>query len=107
VRAIERQGGARSRHAARHPHDPAPATCYCPTRCESTVCFAGAGVEADLQVYEGLSHAQYLFDPTLTVPREVFGEIARFFDAHLIDCIPSIAYPAHNGLRMGHGHEMN
>jgi hypothetical protein len=60
-----------------------------------------------LQVYEGLSHAQYLFDPTLTVPREVFGEIARFFDAHLIDCIPSIAYPAHNGLRMGHGHEMN
>ncbi|MGO9454149.1 MAG: alpha/beta hydrolase fold domain-containing protein [Candidatus Binataceae bacterium] len=42
-----------------------------------------AGVAADLQVYEGLSHAQYLFDPTLTVPKEVFGEIARFFDAHL------------------------
>lgn len=41
------------------------------------------GVEADLQLYEGLSHAQYLFDPTLTVPKEVFGEIARFFDAHL------------------------
>jgi monoterpene epsilon-lactone hydrolase len=42
-----------------------------------------AGVVAELQVYEGLSHAQYLFDPTLTVPREVFGEIARFFDEHL------------------------
>ncbi len=42
-----------------------------------------AGVEADLQVYEGLSHAQYLFDQTLTVSKEVFGEVTRFFDAHL------------------------
>lgn len=42
-----------------------------------------AGVEADLHVYEGLSHAQYLYDPTLTLPKEVFGEIARFFDARL------------------------
>ena len=42
-----------------------------------------AGVVAELEVYEGLSHAQYLFDPTLTAPREVFGEIARFFDEHL------------------------
>jgi monoterpene epsilon-lactone hydrolase len=42
-----------------------------------------ARVVAELQVYEGLSHAQYLFDPTMTVPREVFCEIARFFDAHL------------------------
>ena len=36
-----------------------------------------------LERHEGLSHAQYLFDRTLTVPREVFGEIARFFDEHL------------------------
>ncbi len=42
-----------------------------------------AGVEADLQVYEGLSHAQYLFDPAAPVTKEVFGEIARFFNAHL------------------------
>jgi epsilon-lactone hydrolase len=42
-----------------------------------------AGVEADLQIYEGLSHSQYLFDPSGTVPKEVFGEITRFFDAHL------------------------
>jgi acetyl esterase/lipase len=42
-----------------------------------------AGVTADLHVYEGLSHGQYLFDPTGMVPREVFSEIARFFDAHL------------------------
>jgi epsilon-lactone hydrolase len=40
-------------------------------------------VTADLHVLEGLSHAQHLYDPTLTVPKEVFGEIARFFDAHL------------------------
>lgn len=42
-----------------------------------------AGVEADLQVYEGLSHAQYLSSPTAPVTKEVFGEITRFFDAHL------------------------
>jgi acetyl esterase/lipase len=42
-----------------------------------------ASVTADLHVLEGLSHAQHLYDPTLTVPKEVFDEIARFFDAHL------------------------
>ncbi len=45
--------------------------------------FRWAGIAADLQVCEGLSDAQYLFDPTLTVPNEVFGEIARFIEAHL------------------------
>ena len=42
-----------------------------------------AGVVQELQVYEGLSHAQYLFDPAAQVTREVFGEITRFLDAHL------------------------
>jgi epsilon-lactone hydrolase len=42
-----------------------------------------AGVTADLHVYEGLSHAQHLYDPTQTVPKEVFGEIARFLEVHL------------------------
>ena len=42
-----------------------------------------AGVEADLQLYEGLSHAQHLSSPTAPVTREVFSEITRFFDAHL------------------------
>ena len=42
-----------------------------------------AGVPQELQVYEGISHAQYLFDPQAPLTREVFGEITRFFDAHL------------------------
>jgi epsilon-lactone hydrolase len=42
-----------------------------------------AGVEAELQVFEGLSHAQYLFDPTAPEAKEAFTEIARFFDKHL------------------------
>jgi acetyl esterase/lipase len=42
-----------------------------------------AGVEAELQVYEGMSHAQYNFDPYAPETREVFTEIARFFDKHL------------------------
>jgi epsilon-lactone hydrolase len=42
-----------------------------------------AGVEATLQVYEGMSHAHYLRDDTAPETREVFEEIARFFDAHL------------------------
>ena len=42
-----------------------------------------AGVEASLQVFEGMSHAQYLFDPDAPETREVFGEIAAFLDKHL------------------------
>ena len=42
-----------------------------------------AGVEAQLQVFEGLSHAQYLADPTAPATKTAFTEIARFFDRHL------------------------
>ena len=42
-----------------------------------------AGVDASLQVYEGLSHAQFTLDATAPVTKEVFSEIKRFFDAHL------------------------
>jgi acetyl esterase/lipase len=42
-----------------------------------------AGVDAVLQVFEGMSHAQYLFDPYAPETKEAFTEIARFFAAHL------------------------
>lgn len=42
-----------------------------------------AGVEAQLQVFEGMSHAQYQFDPFAPETKEAFTEIARFFDKHL------------------------
>lgn len=42
-----------------------------------------AGVEADLNVYEGQSHAQYLFNPDAPETKEVFTDIANFFDKHL------------------------
>jgi epsilon-lactone hydrolase len=42
-----------------------------------------AGVEAGLQVYEGMADAQYIFDPYAPETKEVFTEIARFFAAHL------------------------
>jgi epsilon-lactone hydrolase len=42
-----------------------------------------AGVEADLNVYEGQAHAQYMFDDRAPETAEVFGEIAAFFDKHL------------------------
>jgi len=42
-----------------------------------------AGVEADLQVFEGASHAQYYINPTTPESKEAFTEIARFFDKHL------------------------
>lgn len=41
-----------------------------------------AGVEADLNVYEGQSHAQF-DDPDAPETKEVFTEIANFFDRHL------------------------
>ena len=42
-----------------------------------------AGVEASLQVFEGWSHAQYLFDYNSPESKEMFGEVTAFFDAHL------------------------
>jgi acetyl esterase/lipase len=42
-----------------------------------------AGVETVLQVYEGQSHAHYLRDDSAPEAREVFIEIAGFFDKHL------------------------
>jgi epsilon-lactone hydrolase len=42
-----------------------------------------AGAEAQLQVFEGMSHAQYNFDPYAPETKETFSEIARFFDQHL------------------------
>ena len=42
-----------------------------------------AGVEARLQVFEGQSHAQFLFDPSAPETKEAFEEIAQFFNTHL------------------------
>jgi acetyl esterase/lipase len=42
-----------------------------------------AGVVADLNVYEGQSHAQYGSDPDAPETKEAFTDIARFFDKHL------------------------
>ena len=41
------------------------------------------GVDAQLEVYEGQSHAQYQFDDRVPETREAFGEITAFFDRHL------------------------
>jgi len=42
-----------------------------------------AGVVADLHVFEGQSHAQYLGDPDAPETKEHFGELAAFFDKYL------------------------
>jgi monoterpene epsilon-lactone hydrolase len=42
-----------------------------------------AGVDAVLQVYEGMSHAHYIRDDTAPETKEVFDEIALFFDKNL------------------------
>jgi acetyl esterase/lipase len=42
-----------------------------------------AGVDAELQVYEGQSHAHYMRDSSAPEAKEAFEEIARFFDRHL------------------------
>ncbi len=42
-----------------------------------------AGVVADLLVFEGLSHAQYLFAPDAPESRTHFAEVSAFFDRHL------------------------
>jgi monoterpene epsilon-lactone hydrolase len=42
-----------------------------------------AGVVADLLVFEGLSHAQYLFDADAPESKAHFAETATFFDKYL------------------------
>jgi epsilon-lactone hydrolase len=42
-----------------------------------------AGIESALQVYEGQSHAHYLRDDSAPETKEVFTEIATFFDKHM------------------------
>ena len=42
-----------------------------------------AGVDAQLEVFEGMSHAQYQFDDRVPETREAFGEITAFLDKHL------------------------
>jgi epsilon-lactone hydrolase len=42
-----------------------------------------AGVEAVLQAFEGMAHAQYFRDPAAPESKEVFEEIAGFFDHDL------------------------
>jgi len=42
-----------------------------------------SGVEADLNVYEGQSHAHFARDVSVPETREAFGEIAAFFDKHM------------------------
>jgi acetyl esterase/lipase len=42
-----------------------------------------AGVVAELQVYEGQSHAQYMRAADAPETKEAFEEIAKFFDRYL------------------------
>jgi len=42
-----------------------------------------AGIDAQLHVFEGMSHGFYLALPDAPESRETFSEIARFFGAHL------------------------
>jgi monoterpene epsilon-lactone hydrolase len=42
-----------------------------------------AGVDAELEVYEGQSHAQFGRDDRLPETREAYGEIVNFFEKHL------------------------
>lgn len=42
-----------------------------------------SGVEADLQVFEGQSHAQFIRDDRIPEDRQAFEQITDFFDRHL------------------------
>jgi acetyl esterase/lipase len=42
-----------------------------------------AGIDADLHVYEGLSHAGYLVSPDTPESRDLYREVKAFLDAHL------------------------
>jgi acetyl esterase/lipase len=43
-----------------------------------------AGVDAELEVFEGQSHAPYQADPFAPETKEYFAEVTRFLDSHLV-----------------------
>ncbi|WP_390913837.1 alpha/beta hydrolase fold domain-containing protein [Pseudosulfitobacter sp. SM2401] len=43
------------------------------------------GIAAELHIFEGLSHAQHIFDWSMPETRELYREITAFFDVHLSD----------------------
>ena len=45
--------------------------------------FREAGIPAELLVFEGMSHVEYLFDPAMPEARLHFAELAGFFKRHL------------------------
>ena len=49
----------------------------------SLAALAGKDVVAELQVYEGQSHAQYMRDANAPETKEAFEEIAKFFNKYL------------------------
>jgi epsilon-lactone hydrolase len=53
-----------------------------------------AGAIADLQVYDGMSHAQYNAGPDVPETKEAYMTIAKFFDRHLGGTVPLRAQPA-------------
>jgi epsilon-lactone hydrolase len=53
-----------------------------------------AGAIADLQVYEGMSHAQYNAGPDMPETKEAYTTIAKFFDKHLGGTVPLRSQPA-------------
>ena len=44
---------------------------------------ARSNVEAELNVFEGMSHISFILNPYAPESREVFTDWARFFDKHL------------------------
>jgi acetyl esterase/lipase len=42
-----------------------------------------AGVDAELQIFEGQSHAQYQADPLAPEAKEYLAEVTQFLDKHL------------------------
>jgi epsilon-lactone hydrolase len=42
-----------------------------------------SGVEAELLVFEAMSHAQFMFDDKIPEDRQAFTEVSAFFDRHL------------------------
>ncbi|MGF6919288.1 alpha/beta hydrolase [Paraburkholderia sp. 40] len=42
-----------------------------------------AGIDAQLEVFDGMSHAQYQMDDRIPETKEAFGEITEFFNKHL------------------------
>jgi hypothetical protein len=83
---VETRGGVPTFVVSGRPH---PGVCYSSYDCSPVNLARRAGVKADLHIYEGFSHGDYMVVMNAPESFEPFAELNRFVLEHLSSSLPS------------------